>query len=54
MVGDAVGLAPAVQSTFEVLRMRGVDVGYPKPPLRMLTDEEKMKVKDALRKLEMI
>jgi len=54
MVGDAVELAPAVQSTFEVLRMRGVDVGYPKPPLRMLTDEEKMKVKDALRKLEMI
>ena len=31
MVGDAVELAPAVQSTFEVLRMRGVDVGYPKP-----------------------
>jgi len=53
-VGDAVELVPAIQSTFEVLKMRGVDVGYPKAPLRRLTDEEKMKVKDALRKLEMI
>ena len=44
-------IAPTYPSVFEALRLRGVDVGYPKPPFRRLTREEIRRLKDGLEKL---
>ena len=44
-------LAPTYPSVFEALRLRGIDVGYPKPPFRRLTKEEIKRLEDRLKKL---
>ena len=44
-------LAPTYPAVFEALRMRGIDVGYPKPPFRRLTAEEIQKLRDNFKKL---
>lgn len=44
-------LTPTYPSIFETLRLRGIDVGYPKPPFRRLAIEEIQTLKTELRKL---
>ncbi len=44
-------LAPTYPAVFEALRLRGIDVGYPKPPFRRLTKEEVQMLEEGLKKL---
>ena len=48
---EVMHLAPTYPAVFEALRMRGIDVGYPKPPFRRLTAEEIQKLRDNFKKL---
>jgi len=48
---EVLHLAPTYPSVFEALRLRGIDVGYPKPPFRRLTKEEIKRLEEGLRKL---
>jgi len=43
--------APTYPSVFEALRLRGVDVGYPKPPFRRLTKDEIKRLEEGLKRL---
>jgi len=43
--------APTYPSVFEALRLRGIDVGYPKPPFRRLTKNEIRRLEEGLKEL---
>jgi len=45
---DIMYSVPNIPATYAILKLRGVDVGYPKPPYRPLSDEELEKLKTKL------
>ncbi|MCS7108709.1 MAG: dihydrodipicolinate synthase family protein [Sulfolobales archaeon] len=47
-------LVPTIPAVYEVLRMRGIDVGYPKPPLRTLNTKEVELIRDGLMRIGML
>ena len=48
---EVLHLVPTYPGMFEALRLRGIDVGYPKPPFRRLTKEEIKTLEENLKKL---
>jgi len=48
-------IGPGISSCYEALRMRNIfDPGYPRSPMRSLTDEEKQKMREGLCKLGLL
>ena len=39
---------------YEILRMRGLDFGYPRPPLKLLTEEQRARLKTGLMELGLL
>lgn len=50
----AMHLAPTIPACYEILRVRGIDAGYPKMPFRRLTGEEVKKIKRELIELGLL
>ncbi len=50
----ALHLAPVIPTCYEILRMRGINAGYPKMPLRKLTKEQVELVKNKLAQLGLL
>lgn len=44
----AMHMAPTVPTCYEILKIRGIDVGYPKMPFRRLTNQELERIKSRL------
>lgn len=44
----ALHLAPTIPACYEILRIRGINAGYPKMPFRRLTEKETEKIKSEL------
>ena len=51
---NAMHLAPVILTCYEILKLRGIDVGYPKRPFRRLTGKEIELVKGQLVKLGLL
>jgi len=47
-------LAPVIPACYEVLRMRGIDAGYPKPPFKPLSVDEVHIIRDKLAELNLL
>jgi len=47
-------MAPPISAIHEVLKMRGIDVGFPKSPMRRLKDEELRRIRNELTVLSLI
>ena len=47
-------LAPTIPACYEVLRMQGIDAGYPRPPFLPLSRDQVKMIKDKLVKLNLI
>ncbi|MEM2158036.1 MAG: hypothetical protein QXO72_03360, partial [Sulfolobales archaeon] len=47
-------LVPTIPAVYEGLRLRGIDVGYPKPPLRRLSLKELELIKNELIRIGML
>lgn len=50
----AMHLAPTIPACYEILKIRGIDAGYPKMPLRRLTKEEVEMVKSRLTQIGLL
>lgn len=48
------GIAIDVVGVYEILRMRGLDFGYPRPPLKPFTEEQRAKLKAGLKELDLL
>jgi dihydrodipicolinate synthase/N-acetylneuraminate lyase len=51
---NAMHLAPVIPTCYEILKLRGINVGYPKRPFRRLTGKEIELVKGQLVKLGLL
>lgn len=53
-IREAIHKVPTIPAIFEILRMRGVDVGYPKPPYRSLEEQEVKTLEESLKTLNIL
>ncbi|MCS7127725.1 MAG: dihydrodipicolinate synthase family protein [Sulfolobales archaeon] len=47
-IREVIHRVPTIPAIFEILRMRGIDVGYPKPPYRSLEEHEIKALEESL------
>lgn len=53
-IREAIHKVPTIPAIFEILRMKGIDVGYPKPPYRSLEEHEVKALEESLRTLNIL